>query len=608
MGDGEKGGAHSPDLPISPSPHSLIQWAARWHVAFLALLALLALHALSTMGVYVVSDDLAWVQRAAADAHRPWNAFVQPLFGDYYRPIPELVWTLNYRLWGFDFDGHQFMFILMWLAGVCAVYAVGCRLGGRIAGFSAAMLIGLNNVYLVLSSWKSWYTTLTEYVAVLACVWAALKWVEERRPRYAVAAAALAAIAVLSRELAPLVLSAVALFILVLPGFKRVGPGRGWRAVSWLIVWAVVTGGVLFALPSYRSSLSKLLKSGPAPASAAAGARTSPAAYVWTRFVGHNRGIFGLSTLAHTFGWGLSWHLLWFAMLLAALRARRKRPAFARRYHYVLLGAFLLGAIVLAAPGAVSVMGEKAQAFPRKVAPWATGAMDEKAQAFSREMGGKAQAFAAEILEPAAAAVLILLFCAAAFAGDWLDRMLGAWFVVSFAPVLFLEHTSNAYHLLALTALALFTARALPGFVHDELLPTVARLRGRAPPGAARSVPGDGTEDDYPRWILVAIFGVLVFAQVTMLSTNVRLADSEIQKRVAYGRAVEARVDGAIQNVLDAAGPARRVWIGPKPYAELAGLILQEKYRFKVQRTDQKNLISPEFADPLVPIRADARR
>ncbi len=86
------------------------------------------------------------------------------------------------------------------------------------------------------------------------------------------------------------------------------------------------------------------------------------------------------------------------------------------------------------------------------------------------------------------------------------------------------------------------------------------------------------------------------------------MADSEIHKRVAYGRAVESRVDRAVQNVLDHAGPARRVWVGPKPYAELAGLILQEKYRFKVQRTDQPGLIGPEFADPLVPIRADARR
>ena len=180
-----------------------------------------------------------------------------------------------------------------------------------------------------------------------------LRWLEERRPRYAIAAAALAAVAVLSRELAPLVLSAVAFFILVLPGFKRPGPGRRRRAVSWLIVWAVVTACVLLALPTYRSSISKLLKSEPAPASAAEGAQTSRAACVWTRFVGHTRGIFGVSTRDHRFGWGLSCYLVWFATLLGALRARRQRPAFARRYHRVLIGAFLLGTVLLAAPWAV---------------------------------------------------------------------------------------------------------------------------------------------------------------------------------------------------------------------------------------------------------------
>jgi len=558
-----------------------LQWAARWHVALLVLLVLLALHAFSTMGVYVVSDDLAWVQRAAVDAHKPWNAFVQPLFGDYYRPIPELVWTLNYCLWGFDFDGHQLMFILMWLAGVCAVYAVGCRLGGRIAGFAAAALIGLNDVYLLIASWKSWYTTLTEYVAVLACVWAVLKWLEERRLRYAIAAALLAATAVLSRELAPLVLSAVAFFTLVLPGFKASGPERRRRAVSWLIVWAVATGGVLLALPSYRSSVSQLLKSGPpSAASTTAAAQTSRAAYAWARFVSHTRGIFGVSTWQHRFGWGLSCYLVWFAVLLAAFRARRERPALARRYHRVLLGAFLLGMVVLAAPWGVVGMYELE-------APHGIGAMAEKAQAFSMEYLG-----------PAATAILILLFCAAAFAGDPLDRMLGAWFVVSFAPVLFLEHTSNAYHLLALAALVLFTARALSGFVNDELLPAAARLQGKGPAGA----------DSDARYILVAIFAALVFTQVMMLRTNVQLSDSEIRNRVKQGRAMKAQVDRAVQDALRNAGPARQVWIPPEPYAELAGLILQEKYGFKVQRLNQPGMIAPQSSDPLVSIRADSGR
>jgi hypothetical protein len=542
------------------------------------LLAVLAFHASSTKGVFLVSDDLAWVQRAAADAHRPWNAFVQPLFGDYYRPIPELVWTLNYWVWGFDFDGYQLILILVWLAGVCAVYAVGCRLGGRVAGFTAATLIGLNDQYLLIASWKSWYTTLIEFVAVLACVWAVLRWLEERRPRHAIAAAVLAVIAVLSRELAPLVLSAVAFFALILPGFKTAGTERRRRAVIRLIAWGVVTSGVLIALPTYRSSISKLLRSEPAPTSTPAAAQTSRAAFVWKRFVGHTRSIFGVRARDYPFeggtrrfmdrfGWGLSCYLVWFSTLLTALRAKREQPALGRRYRRVLLGAFLFGSVVLAAP-------------------WAIGAAGEKAQAFSLEY-----------VEPLAAAILILLFCAATFAGDRLDRMLGAWFVVSFVPVLFLEHTSNAYHLLAFTALALFTSRALPGFVRDELLPAMTRVRGKAPAGA----------DDNARYILVAIFAALVFIQIMMLRTNIQLSDSEIRKRVEFGRAMESRVDGAIQDVLAHAGPAKRVWVGPKPYAELAGLILREKYGFKEEQVDRLDVKGPQFSDPLVPIRADSR-
>jgi branched-subunit amino acid transport protein len=171
-------------------------------------------------------------------------------------------------------------------------------------------------------------------------------------------------------------------------------------------------------------------------------------------------------------------------------------------------------------------------------------------------------------------------------------------------PVLFLRLPSNAYHLLAFTALALFTARALSGFVRDELLPAAARLRDRG----RRSAPGDGMQDHDARYILVAIFTALVFIQIMMLRTNVQLSDSEIRKRVEQGRAMKAHVDRAIENVLENAGSARQVWVAPEPYAELAGLILKEKYGFKVQRLDQPGMIRGQFSDPLVPIRADASR
>jgi hypothetical protein len=550
---------------ITHHSYFFIQWAVRWHVAFLALLAVLALLAFSTMGVYVVGDDLAWVQRAAADAHQPWNAFVQPLFGDYYRPIPELVWTLNYRLWGFDFDGHQLMFILLWLAGVCAVYVVGCRLGGRIAGFAAATLIGLNGVYLLISSWKSWYTTLTEFVAVLAWVWLTLRWLERRRTRHAIASAALAVVATLSRELAPLVISAVVLAGIVLPNFKTAEKKSRRRALLWLIVWAAVTGGVLLALPSYRHIVGALLEKaqGPAPTAAAGGAKGISGGYVWTRFVAHTQGIFEQG--------GISRYLVWFAALFGFLRVRRERPAFAKKYRRVLLGALVLGVIVLGLP-------------------WAIGAMGRKANDVSMSC-----------VQPVMSGILMLLFCAVAFAGDRADRMLGAWFLVSFAPILLLEHRSGAYHLLAFAALALFTARALPAFVQEEFLPAVARLRGKAPAGR---------EDD-TRYALVGFLAVLLISQAWTLGTGVRVAERRkdgIQDRVRYGRAMKAHVDRAIEGVLKNAGPARRVWVAPEPYAELAGLMLQEEHGFKVQRLDQHDMIGLQAFDPLVHIYTDASR
>ena len=62
------------------------RWLRR-HGLFLLLLALLAWHCGQTFGVYVISDDITWLRRTVADAHRPWNALVEPLFSNYYRPV-----------------------------------------------------------------------------------------------------------------------------------------------------------------------------------------------------------------------------------------------------------------------------------------------------------------------------------------------------------------------------------------------------------------------------------------------------------------------------------------------------------------------------------------
>jgi hypothetical protein len=342
-----------------------------------------------------------------------------------------------------------------------------------------------------------------------------------------------------------------------------------------LVVWAVITGAVLLALPTYRHSVGALLEKaqGLATAAAAGGAKETQGEYVWTRFVKHTQGIFEQG--------GISRYLLWFAALFGFLRARRERPMFAKKYHRVLLGALVLGAVFFAVPGAAGALGTKANAI------WSVAALAAKANAISMNY-----------VQPVMSGILLLLFCAAALTGDRADRMLGAWFLVSFPPILFLEHWSAAYHLLAFTALALFTARALPAFVKEEFLPAVARLRGTAPADHA----------DDARYALVGLVAVLLVSQAWMLGAGVRMANALVQQRVEYGRVMKAHVDRAIEGVLQNAGPTKRVWVAPERYAELAGLMLQEEHGFEVERLDQPERTGLQAFDPLVPIYADASR
>jgi hypothetical protein len=210
-------------------------------------------------------------------------------------------------------------------------------------------------------------------------------------------------------------------------------------------------------------------------------------------------------------------------------------------------------------------------------------------------------AFAMNYVQPVMSGILLLLFCAAAFSGDRSDRMLGAWFAASFVPVLFLRDSSGAYHLLAFTALALFTGRALAAFAREEFLPALNRLQWKAPAGRG----------DEARYVLVAFVAVLLVSEAWMLRTGVWMAEWKrdgIQERVKYGRAMEAHVDRAVDGVLKNASPARRVWVAPEPYAELAGLMLQEEHGFKVQRLDQPDMIGLQAFDPVVHIYTDESR
>lgn len=526
---------------------------ALWrYLPLLLLLVVLGLHSLRTFGTFVVSDDLLWVQRTVADARQPWNAFGEALFGDYYRPIPHLVWLVNYSLWGFNFDGHQFMFIGMWLAGVALVYAVGCRLGGRATGLVVAALVGLNDIYLMISSWKSWTTTLTEYVAALACMWCYLKWLDLRRRRHLIGAAALATLAVLSRELAPLVISSVVLVTAVLPMFRARppataqaepgAPGRK-RAVGCLLLWAFLTVAVVAALPSYRSALTEVFSFGAAPPDAAAATEMKEVSsgYFLERLKSHTHSIFS---------YGLCPYLFLFAILHIAARALRLRGRLAERSHLPVLLVFLFGAMFMAVPWLARAAG---QPLPMGV---------ELSARTAREL------------------TLLALFVVVSLAASVREHILGVWFVASFVPILFLKHSSNAYHMLAFTALALYVGIAVQSFAAEDLRPVWARLRRRS----ERSVVG------VPAFLLTTVFFVLGLLQAGMLVMNFERVAAPTRQRVLAGRAAEEAVHRAVTGVVQNAAPDRRVWfagVEGRSYEWLAALILQEEHGFMVQRLDQ---------------------
>lgn len=511
-------------------------WARR-HSLLLILLVVLALHSLRTADVYLLSDDLRWVERTVSDAPRPWNAFGGGLFGDYYRPVPHLVWLVNYYLWGFHFVGHQFMFILMWLAAVVLVYAVGRRLGGLAAGLTAAALVGLNDVYLLIVSWKSWYTTVTEFVAVLAWAWCYIKWHRDRQTRHLVGWIALAVVGLFSRELAPLIISGAVLVTLVLPAFRYSKPeGSPRRALVGLVLWACVTAGALGALPSYRKAATAMLGFGAGTPSSDSVTRDRAVSlgYMPERFRSHARSMLRF---------GMSRYLLLFCILLGWRRALRQGRNMHQGAHSTLLGAFVIGAVALAVLDGARMWGEAGPA------------------AYGR------------YVEPIMAAALLGGFLAVALAGDRWDRMLGVWFAAGFVPILFLQHASNAYHMLAFTALALYAGKTVSLFIRDAVQPVVARLLGRVPRRT-----GDEAQS-----LLVVAFGLLVLGQVVMLGANVRRVGPVIARRAEAGRAAEERVRRTVQAMLSAGSGRGTVWLGRGDYERIAALMLRERHGFQMR-------------------------
>lgn len=500
-------------------------WLMR-HWVFVLLLMVLVWHCSQTFGVYVRADDFGWVERSAADARQPWNIFGAPVFGNYCRPVVNAVWLANWYVWGLNFRGYQLSLCLLWLVGIVLVYGVGCKLGGRVAGFAAAALLGLNDIHLLLVTWKSWFTALSEIALIAGWLWCFMVWVEGRQRRYLFGWIALAILGMMAKESAPLIVSGSVFVALVWPRFFG-----GKRATLWLVVWVAVSAGALLLMPAYRGMIASVFSGG-----GQEGDSAFALAHFKAQFPFHSSSMLG---------YGISRGLLVFALVINGWRALRIRERLAGRHFRVLLGALIIGAGVVSLPSGVAIWGEGAKAFAYY---W---------------------------LWPVLAGLLFCGFVVIAAAGDRWDRVLAVWFVAAMAAILFFYKKTSAYHMLAFVALALYTGRAVALFAGDAVRPAWLRLRGRLTPAS----------QDGARLAVAVMLALMCAQQGWMLARNFQMLHfgrQVIPQRVAGGEAARAAVRHAVDGVLADAAPDKRVWIARDEFERMAALELKMRHGFTV--------------------------
>ncbi len=503
------------------------------HLPFVILLLLLVAHCTQTFGIYLAKDDINWLRRTVADSDRPWNALVEPLYSNYYRPVIHAIWLLNYTVWGFEYAGYQLTLVLIWLAGVALLYGAGLRIGGRTTALLAALPISFNDIYLLLASWKSWVTVLAEFALVVAWFWCFVAWIEGRKRKHLLLWVILAVLATLSKESAPLIVAAGVFVAWVWP--ETDGASRAsWRPVLFRgVIWGVASLAILLALPSYRGALVSALGTGaPSPE----GPKEISLAYVVPRFVSHSESMFR---------YGLHYSLLLFALLAALWKRKGMKERRPRTWHKPLLGAVVLGLIVVSLP--------------------AGGAIWE-------EMGGVE--IARQIVWPVMFLLLCLGFVLLALSGDRVDRILGAWFLVALLPFLLFRVGSNAYHMLALAAVVLWTARVIGDFIRDEAVPVWRRW-----------LSGKVSSQEPSRGLLILLFTLLLGMQAFVLLRNYDRVhnpdyNDTVPARVAAGRRAKALVETAREALLTDPGPGRTVYLANDRYEWVVATELRARHDF----------------------------
>ncbi|MGI5818878.1 MAG: hypothetical protein ACOX9R_12365 [Armatimonadota bacterium] len=225
-----------------------------------------------------------WAERAERDEMVRWlhGQWIQACSPPYYRPLSSYLFFLEYRLFGWNFQGHV---IVSWLAhaAICVcVYLLALRLiPGRFPLAMALLAVALFNLRLgpegpdweatpVAAAVVAWWPSQTDQMSLLPSLLALLaldRWLMGGRRRNLAAAVGLWLAALLFKEMA-ITLPVVAMLLVIYRGGRRSlaapetanddADERSPRGLAWLI-----GGGGIVAAAGYLALRSRLVEGGP---------------------------------------------------------------------------------------------------------------------------------------------------------------------------------------------------------------------------------------------------------------------------------------------------------------------------------------------------------
>jgi hypothetical protein len=197
---------------------------------------LAALVFLPSLFAYFTGEDFIFI-KFVADG----KAFYDTSQNLFYRPLPNLLWQLDYSLWGLNAPGYHLTNILLHALNTALVALVASRLtDNRTIGWLASVFFGLHPLHVEPVTWLAGRPDLLATAFGLVALLAALQYFESRKTLWLILSLAAFGLGIFSKE------SVAGLpFVLAIWGFVLLKP-RKFLHILLLIPFGLVMGAYLW--------------------------------------------------------------------------------------------------------------------------------------------------------------------------------------------------------------------------------------------------------------------------------------------------------------------------------------------------------------------------